>query len=143
MATTTTINPADEPRAKIEVSASGFPPVVFNTTLHNLFLEGDDGPLKDTYCVVKANSDLQYGKVVPLNEKYIIHSAQVGSADDLAHLCLEINCYLLLFYAGNMKVAFIGSEGATDDKTLHKKVVAENARRSFGVLNEAQRPRVL
>ncbi|KAF7186561.1 hypothetical protein HII31_12119 [Pseudocercospora fuligena] len=142
MATTTTINPADEPKAKIEVSESNFPPVEFNTTLHDLFLDGDKGPLEDTYCVVKANSDRQYGKVVPLNEKYIIHSAQVSSADDLAHLCLEINCYLLLLYAGKMKVAFIGSEGATDDKTLHKQAVSENARRSFSVLNEAQRPRV-
>ncbi|EME86525.1 uncharacterized protein MYCFIDRAFT_83656 [Pseudocercospora fijiensis CIRAD86] len=41
-----------------------------------------------------------------------------------------------------MKVAFIGAEGATDDKTLHKQAVAENARRSFSVLHEAQRPRV-
>lgn len=71
-----------------------YPPVVFDTTLNDLWLDGRPGPLEEAYCVSKPNSDPQYGEVVSLNTKYIIHSAQVSTANDLGHLCLEINAAL-------------------------------------------------
>ncbi|KAF2209583.1 hypothetical protein CERZMDRAFT_100369 [Cercospora zeae-maydis SCOH1-5] len=115
---------------------SSFPPVKLYTTLHDLYLDGKQGPLEETLCVIKPNSDTKYGEVVPFNNKYTIHSAQVGSADDLAHLQMEINCYLLMFYAGPMQVVFIGvAEGQSDDDTLKKDTIHANAQRSFSVID--------
>ena len=121
---------------------SRFPPVRFDTTLHDMFLDGREGPLGDWYCSLKPNSDLSYGGTVPVNQKYIIHSAQVGTASDLAHLQMEITSYLLMFYAGPMKVVFMGAEGDTEDETLYKATVAANAKRSYDVIDEAQRPKI-
>ncbi|PPJ52749.1 hypothetical protein CBER1_10872 [Cercospora berteroae] len=123
--------------------SSAFPPVKFYTTLHDLYLDGKEGPLEETLCVIKPNSDPKYGEVVPFNSKYTIHSAQVGTADDLAHLQMEINCYLLMFYAGPMQVAFIGvAEGQSEDDTLKRDTIHANAKRSFSVINKSQRPKV-
>lgn len=59
--------------------SSTFPPVKLYTTLHDLYLDGKEGPLEETLCVIKPNSDPKYGEVVPFNGKYTIHSAQVGT----------------------------------------------------------------
>ena len=58
---------------------SAFPPVKLYTTLHDLYLDVKEGPLEETLCVIKPNSDPNYGEVVPFNSKYTIHSAQVGT----------------------------------------------------------------
>ncbi|KAM3421087.1 hypothetical protein BST61_g1501 [Cercospora zeina] len=124
--------------------AGSFPAVKLYTTLHDLYLDGKQGPLEETLCVIKPNSDTKYGEVVPFNDQYTIHSAQVGSANDLAHLQMEINCYLLMFYAGPMQVAFIGvAEGQTDDDTLKRDTIHANAERSFSVIDKSQRPKVI
>lgn len=119
-----------------------FPPVRFDITLHDLFAEGIDRPLTDTFCVAKPNSDPGYGDIVPFNKKYIIHSAQVGNPADLAHMCLEINSYLLMFYAGPMDIALVGAEGRADDETLTRAGMEASAIRSFSVIDEKQRPKI-
>ena len=99
-----------------------------------------DGEQVETLCQLKPNSDTQYGTAVPLSNKYIIHSAQVDSADDLAHLQLENCSHLLMFFAGPMNVIFLAAEGETDDPTLSREAVDRNAKKSFGVIQESQRP---
>lgn len=117
------------------------PPVVLTATLYDMLKEGlVDGEKVETFCALKPNSDTQYGKAVPLSNKYIIHSAQVDTGDDLAHLQLENTSHLLMFFAGAMNVVFLASEGQTDDPTLTREAVDRNARRSFGVIQENQRP---
>jgi hypothetical protein len=120
-----------------------FPPVVLDTTLKDLLFSEQpaDEPL-ETLCLLKPNSDHQYGEAVPLSDKYIIHSAQVANGDDLAHLQLENCSHLLMFFAGAMDVMFLGCDGKTDDETLSGKSIDENARRSFGVIQESQRPKI-
>ena len=118
-----------------------FPPVVLDTTLYHLLLADKKGEEAiETLCVLKPNSDHQHGEGIPLSDKYIIHAAQLDDSDDLAHLQLEICSYLLMFFAGPMKVVFVGAEGEHKDETLTQKVVDENARRSFGVIIQEQRP---
>ena len=122
---------------------SPFLPVVLDTTLHDLLLEGQQGDtVEETLCQLKPNSDTRYGEAVPLSYKYIIHSAQVGDGDDLAHLQLENCSHLLMFFAGPMKVIILGADGQTKDKTLSGQSVHENAKRSFGVIQKSQQPRI-
>lgn len=120
-----------------------FPPVELDVTLHDL-LKADlkDGEELESFCQLKPNSNHEYGEAVPLCDKYIIHSAQSGSADDLAHLQLENCSHLLLFFAGPMNVIFLAAEGKSDDPTLKKEAIDENARRSFGVIQQSQMPRI-
>ena len=121
--------------------SNSIPPVVLNTTLYDLLkAELTDGEQVETLCQLKPNSDTQYGTAVPLSNKYIIHSAQVDSADDLAHLQLENCSHLLMFFAGPMNVIFLAAEGETDDPTLSREAVDRNAKKSFGVIQESQRP---
>ena len=121
--------------------ATSFPPVSLNTTLFDLLQAGlVNGEKIESLCNLKPNSDLEYGTAVPLSNKYIIHSAQVNSADDLAHLQLENCSHLLMFFAGPMNVIFLAAEGQSDDPTLTQKAVDRNAKRSFGVIQESQRP---
>lgn len=117
------------------------PDVVLTNTLYDL-LKADlaDGEEVETLCNLKPNSDAQYGKAVPLSDKYIIHSAQVDSADDLAHLQLENCSHLLMFFAGAMNVIFLAAEGESDDPTLTREAVDRTANRSFGVIQKSQRP---
>lgn len=118
-----------------------FPPVVLDTTLYHLLLEDrKDGDAIETICLLKPNSDHKHGRGIPLSDKYIIHAAQLDDSDDLAHLQLEICTYLLAFFVGPMQVVFVGAEGETEDETLSQKVVDQNARRSFGVITQEQRP---
>ncbi len=121
----------------------GVPPVTLDTTLYDL-LQSDqkDGEDIESMCLLKPNSDPQYGNAVPFNDKYIIHSAQVGSGEDLAHLQLENCSHLLMFFAGPMNVLFMGSEGNTEDPTLSGDAIDKNARRSFGVIQESQQPKI-
>ena len=120
-----------------------FPPVILDTTFYDLLQEDEAGSgALETLCQVKPNSDGKYGEAVPLSNKYIIHSAQVGSRDDLAHLQLENCSHLLMFFAGRMNVLFLGSEGQSDDPSLTKRSVDENAKKSFGIIQESQRPRI-
>jgi hypothetical protein len=86
---------------------------------------------------------LSIGKAVPLSDKYIIHSAQVANGNDLAHLQLENCSHLLMFFAGAMDVMFLGCDGKTDDETLSSKAIDGNAKRSFGVIQESQRPNIM
>lgn len=118
-----------------------FPPVVLDTTLYHLLLEDKKpGDPIETICLLKPNSDHKHGRGIPLSDKYIIHAAQLDDSDDLAHLQLEICTYLLAFFVGPMQVVFVGAEGETKDETLTQKVVDQNARRSFGVITQEQRP---
>lgn len=123
--------------------ATAFPPVVLDTTLYDLLQQDyKDGEKIETLSKLKPNSDYAYGQAVPLSDKYIIHQGQVSNGDDLAHLQLEICCYLLMFFAGRMNVIFIGSEGQSEDPTLTKESVEKNATKSFSVIQESQRPRI-
>lgn len=119
------------------------PLVKLDSTLYDL-LKADlkDGEEMEALCKLKPNSDPQYGHAVPFNDKYIIHSAQVSTAENLAHLQLENTSHLLMFFAGPMRVLFMGSEGNTDDPTLSAEDVGKNAARSFSVIQESQRPRI-
>ena len=97
------------PNGEINGETSAFPPVVLDKTLYDLLLEGQtDNEVTETLCNLKPNSNTEYGEAVPLNNKYIIHSAQVGNGDDLAHLQLENCSHLLMFFAGPMNVVFLG-----------------------------------
>lgn len=122
-----------------------FPPVELDFTLADVLKVGATGDDTDveTVCMLKPNSDHQYGTAVPLSDKYIIHSAQVDDGDDLAHLQLENCCHLLLFFNGPTNVIFVACEGETNDETLDKEHIQRNATRSFGVIKEDQRPRVM
>lgn len=118
-----------------------FPPVVLDTTLYHLLLaDHPEGESIETLCQLKPNSDHKHGHATPLSDKYIIHAAQLDDSDDLAHMQLEICSYLLMFFSGPMKVVFVGAEGLSDDHTLSKEIVDENATRSFGVITQEQRP---
>ena len=120
-----------------------FPPVVLDVTLYDLLKpELKDGEKLETFCQLKPNSDKSYGEAIPLCDKYIIHSAQSGDGDELAHLQLENCSHLLLFFAGPLDVIFLASEGKTDDETLKKDAVDANARRSFGVIQQSQVPNI-
>lgn len=120
-----------------------FPLVVLDTTINDLLLEGStENEVAETLCQLKPNSDPQYGEAVPLSNKYIIHSAQVGDGDDLAHLQLENCSHLLMFFAGAMKTMFVAAEGQSNDPTLSQQNVDQNAKRSFGILQESQRPKI-
>ena len=129
--------------ATINGDTPSFPPVILDKTLHDLLLEGNpDSKVEETLCKLKPNSDTSYGEAVPLSNKYIIHSAQVGSGDDLAHLQLENCSHLLMFFAGPMKVVFMGAEGKSKDPTLSRDAVDQNAKKSFGVIEESQQPQI-
>ena len=131
------------PNGETNGETSKFPPVVLDTTLHDLILEGQtEKEVTEALCQFKPNSDTRYGEAVPFNDKYIIHSAQVGNGDDLAHLQLENCSHLLMFFAGPMSVIFMGSEGRTEDPTLSREAVDQNAKRSFGVIQKSQQPNV-
>lgn len=124
-----------------KTTASSTPAVTLNTTLYDQLKEDlRDGEEVESLCLIKPNSDKSYGQAVPLSDKYIIHSAQVGDGDDLAHLQLENCSHLLMFFAGRMDVIFLGSEGRSDDPTLSRDEVDRNAKRSFGTIQESQRP---
>jgi hypothetical protein len=125
-------------------SNNAFPPVVLDTTLKDLlYSEQPPDEALETLCLLKPNSDHQYGSAVPLSDKYIIHSAQVANGDDLAHLQLENCSHLLMFFAGPMNVMFLGCDGKTDDDTLRGECIDRNAKRSFGVIQESQRPNIM
>ena len=114
-----------------------FPPVQLDVTLYDLLKpELRDGEQLEAFCQLKPNSDHSYGEAIPLNDKYIIHSAQSGDSDELAHLQLENCSHLLLFFAGPLDVIFLGSEGKTKDESLNKAAVDVNAKKSFGVIQE-------
>lgn len=124
-------------------SAHKFPPVKLDVTLYDLLQsEVRDGEKLETFCQIKPNSDHSYGDAIPLNDKYIIHSAQSGDSDELAHLQLENCSHLLLFFAGPLEVIFLGSEGKTSDESLQRDAVDANAKRSFGVIQDSQMPKV-
>lgn len=125
------------------VSSRSFPPVVLDKTLYD-FLSEDlpEGEVVEAQCAVKPHSDPAFGEAVPLSSKYIIHCAQVGHADDLAHLQLEICNALLNFFAGPMQIIVLGSEGNSDDETLTEEAVRANAIKNFSVIQESQRPKV-
>lgn len=120
-----------------------FPPVELDFTLADVLKEGWDGKDVETVCKLKPNSDHQYGSAVPLSDKYIIHSAQIDNGDDLAHLQLENCCHLLLFFNGPTNVMFVACEGETDDESLYKESMHQNAVKSFSVIREDQRPKVV
>lgn len=120
-----------------------FPPVELDFTLADVLKEGADGNDVETVCKLKPNSDHQYGTAVPLSDKYIIHSAQIDNGDDLAHLQLENCCHLLLFFNGPTNVMFVACEGETDDESLYKESMHQNAVKSFSVIREDQRPKVV
>lgn len=122
-----------------------FPLVKLDRTLADMLREGQENQDEEleTVCMLKPNSDRQYGTAVPLSDKYIIHSAQVGTGNDLAHLQLENCCHLLLFFAGPMKSLFVACEGETEDPTLDRDHMDKNAKKSFNIIEEAQRPRVV
>lgn len=80
---------------------------------------------------------------MPISRKHLIHCAQVGHSDDLAHLNLEICCFLLNFFAGPMKIIFIASEGHTNDKLLTQQAMYRNAINNFTVLHPDQRPEIM
>jgi hypothetical protein len=124
-------------------STHKFPPVVLDVTLYDLLKpELRDGEELETFCQLKPNSDRSYGEAIPLCDKYIIHSAQSGDGDELAHLQLENCSHLLLFFAGPLDVIFLASEGKTDDETLKRDAVDANAKRSFGVIQQSQIPNI-
>ncbi|KAK5069887.1 hypothetical protein LTR64_007931 [Lithohypha guttulata] len=121
-----------------------FPPVVLGTTLYDLLraeqIHGEEA--LESLCLLKPNSDPQYGTSVPLSNKYIIHSAQVDSEEDLAPLQLENCSHLLMFFAGPLNVIFLAAEGGDDTASLSRESVDRNARRSFGVIQQTQRPNI-
>ena len=120
-----------------------FPPVQLDVTLYDLLKpELRDGEKLEAFCQLKPNSDHSYGEAIPLNDKYIIHSAQSGDRDELAHLQLENCSHLLLFFAGPLDVIFLGSEGKTEDTSLSRDAVDANAKTSFGVIQESQMPKI-
>lgn len=85
-ATTTTKTKPTPAAPSIQVTSSSssghvYPPVVLDTTLYDLVR--DEGLANETACHLKPNSDPSFGEAVPLSRKYIIHSAQVGTRDDL------------------------------------------------------------
>lgn len=122
---------------------NSFPPVVLDKTLYDMLAaDQPDGENIETLCKLKPNSDTQYGTAVPLSNKYIIHSAQTDTAAELAHLQLENTSHLLMFFAGPMNVLFLACEGEIDDPTLSRESIDANAKRSFGVINEKQRPKI-
>lgn len=119
------------------------PPVVLDKTLHDFLTEDlEDGEEVEAQCAIKPHSDPAFGEAVPLSSKYLIHCAQVGNPDDLAHLQLEICSFLLNFFAGPMNIIMVGSEGDTADESLYRDAVHENALECFSVIDERQRPRV-
>lgn len=121
-----------------------FPPVELDFTLADVLKEGKpDSEELETVCMLKPNSDHQYGTAVPLSDKYIIHSAQIDDGDDLAHLQLENCCHLLLFFNGPTNVLFVACEGETNDESLYKDGIHQNAVKSFGIIREDQRPNVV
>lgn len=119
-----------------------FPPIELDFTLADVLKQGqhDEALDAETVCMLKPNSDRQYGTAVPLSDKYIIHSAQTDSGDDLAHLQLENCSHLLLFFNGPTNVMFVACEGETDDETLYRKSMHDNAIKSFSIIKEDQRP---
>lgn len=128
----------------MSANMQAFPPVVLDTTLHGLLqkeLSNGDSVI-ETLCNLKPNSDTAYGTATPLSNKYIIHSAQVDTEEELAHLQLENCSHLLMFFAGPMNVAFLGAEGEIDADLLSKANVDKNARRSFSVIQQSQQPKI-
>ena len=124
-------------------TSSRFPLIELDVTLYELLsAELQDSEKLETFCQLKPNSDHSYGEAIPLCDKYIIHSAQSGDSDELAHLQLENCSHLLLFFAGPVNVVFLAADGKSKDPTLKKDAVDSNAHRSFGVIQESQRPKI-
>lgn len=119
---------------------SRFPEIILDTTLAELLVEDSNGQGNETICNFKPCADPRH-KTVPLNKKFLITSTQAGNDDDLAHLQLENVSYLLSFWTGDIEVAMVACEGLSDDKTLMREVISQNAQRAFSALNEKQRPR--
>lgn len=132
------------PASGVHDTKPKIPPVILDKTLYD-FLREDlpEGEEVEYQCAVKPHSDPAFGEAVPLSSKYLIHCAQVGNPDDLAHLQLEICSFLLNFFAGPMKVIMMGSEGDTEDESLFRDPVHENALKCFSVIEESQRPQVV
>lgn len=121
-----------------------FPEVELDFTLADVLKEGQSSQEGvETVCMLKPNSDHQYGTAVPLSDKYIIHSAQMDDGNDLAHLQLENCSHLLLFFNGPTNVLFVACEGETDDESLYQEGVNRNAVKSFSIIKEEQRPKVV
>jgi hypothetical protein len=121
-----------------------FPPVKLDVTLYD-FLKQElrHGEPMETHCGFKPQSDPMFGEAVPLNRKYLIHCTQVGQADDLAHLHMEICSCLLNFFVGPMDVVYVACEGLTNDKLLWKQAMYRNAVNNYTVLDPSQRPQVM
>lgn len=116
-----------------------FPEIVLDTTLAELLAEDPDAKGIESLCNIKPCADPRH-KSVPLNKKYLITSTQASDENDLAHLQLENVSYLLSFWAGCMEIPLIACEGWSNDDTLTSDTINANARKSFSVLNEKQRP---
>ena len=116
-----------------------FPPIVLDTTLHDLLAQ-DKSPVTESLCNVKPNPEPKF-QAVPTNYKYLITSTPGTNGDDLAHLQMENVSYLLSFWAGRMEVCLLASEGWSEDDTLTQKVVESNAVKAWSVLEEDQRPK--
>lgn len=120
-------------------AGSRFPEIILDTTLAELLAEEPDWNVEEALCNIKPCADPRH-KTIPLNKKYLITSTAINDENDLAHLQLENVSYLLSFWAGHMEVPMIACEGLSNDDTLTKEVIDENARTGFSVLNEEQRP---
>lgn len=118
---------------------SNFPEIVLDTTLAELLAEEPDYNVRESLCNMKPCADPSH-KTVPVNKKYLITSTNVADSNDLAHLQMENVSYLLSFWAGKMEVPLVACEGCTDDDTLTRDAIDANARKSFSILTERQRP---
>lgn len=120
----------------------GFPHIELDTTLYDLYsaeYPDHNGEVPETLCHFKPNADRRY-KEIPLNNKFLITSSNVASGSDLAHLQLENVSNLLMFPVGRGKVAYVASEGISDDPSLSRESVDAAAKRGFMILPENQRP---
>ena len=88
---------------------------------------------------MKPNSEAEH-EAIPQNDKFIITSTPVSDTAALAHMQLENVTNLLAFWAGAMKLAYVASEGLTEDESMNRSAVAKKAERNFSVLEKRQRP---
>lgn len=124
-------------------SSDVFPTITLDTTLAELLQQEPDttknGVIAETLCHIKPNSEAQH-EAIPQNDKFIITSTPVSDTAALAHMQLENVTNLLSFWAGAMRIAYVGSEGLTEDESMNRSAVAKKAERNFSVLETRQRP---
>lgn len=122
-----------------------FPEITLDTTLAELLRDQPDtikdGAVIETLCHMKPNSEAEH-EAIPQNDKFIITSTPVKDTAALAHMQLENVTNLLSFWAGPMKLAYVASDGLTDDSSMYKNAVAAKAERNFSVLEKRQRPEI-